>query len=212
MASFGFKSRLLSVALIVAATGCGGVTAFQGNMGVAATPPPPPPPPPAPPPPAPEVVKAPRVEVAANQITIADKVQFELNSSVIKPESFPLLNEVADVIKKNPQIKKLAVEGHASADGDAKMNEKLSDERAKSVRQYLIDKGGIKADMLTAKGYGDKKPIADNKTEEGREKNRRVGFTILEMGTTTSAAPAPSSVAPVGKPVSKAMKASKVTK
>jgi len=122
-------------------------------------------------------------------------VQFELNSAVIKPDSFPLLNEVADVIKKNPQIKKLAVEGHASADGDAKLNEKLSDERAKSVRQYLIDKGGIKAEMLTAKGYGESKPIADNKTPEGKEKNRRVEFTILEMGTTTAAAPAPAAPA-----------------
>ncbi|MBL0194604.1 MAG: OmpA family protein [Myxococcales bacterium] len=140
-------------------------------------------------------------------------MQFELNSAVIKPESFPLLNEVAEVIKKNPQIKKLAVEGHASADGDAKLNEKLSDDRAKSVRQYLIDKGGIKGEMLTAKGYGELKPIADNKTPEGKEKNRRVEFTILDGGNIAAAAAAPPPPATPATPaVAKPTLKKKVTK
>jgi OOP family OmpA-OmpF porin len=134
--------------------------------------------------PAPEPQK--RVEVRDNKIVINEKIQFEFDSAKILEVSHSLLNEVADVIKKNPQIKKIEVSGHASAEGSDRHNLNLSDRRAKSVRTYLIKKGGIGKDMLTAKGYGETQPIADNDTDEGREKNRRVEFTITEQDITTT--------------------------
>jgi OOP family OmpA-OmpF porin len=171
---------VMGAALSVA---CGGTIAFQGAnpIGIVGTPPAPPPPPPPPkeePPPPPA-----RVEVRDNKIEIKEKIQFEYNKAVILPASFGLLDEIADVIKKNGHIKKIAIEGHASSEGDAKHNLKLSDERAKSVMKYLVDKG-TDAGRLTAKGFGSQRPIADNKTEEGKEKNRRVEFLIVEQDIT----------------------------
>src|SRR5205807_223553 len=83
------------------------------------------------------------------------------------------LAEIADVIKKNPQVKKISIEGHASAEGEAKHNKKLSDDRAKAVMEHLVKKDGVDAARMVAKGWGVEKPIAANDTEENREKNRR---------------------------------------
>jgi OOP family OmpA-OmpF porin len=93
------------------------------------------------------------------------------------------MNEIADVIQKNPHIKKIAIEGHASAEGNKQYNKTLSDKRAKAVMKYLVEKG-IAQEMLTASGFGSEKPIAENETEEGREKNRRVEFNIVEQDIT----------------------------
>ncbi len=114
------------------------------------------------------------------KIEITEMVQFELNSSVIRAESFGLLDDVAKVLKDHPEVKKIAIEGHASADGDDNQNLLLSDARAKSVMAYLVAKGGIDQKRMTAQGFGEKKPIADNNTEEGRIKNRRVEFNVVE--------------------------------
>ncbi len=132
---------------------------------------------------APVAVDPPRVELRDNKIVIREKVQFEYDRAVILPASFGLLDQVAQVIKANPHIKKLQVEGHASAEGDAKHNQVLSDQRARSVMQYLTGKG-IASQLLLAKGYGIDNPIADNATSEGREQNRRVEFNILEQDVT----------------------------
>lgn len=179
--------RLSPLALVASSAlsliACGGQTAFSGKvpLTVVGNPPPPPPPPepkkeePPPPPP--------RVELRDNKIEFREKIQFEASKAVIKPESFGLLDEIVEVIKKNPHIKKIAIEGHASSEGDPKFNRKLSDDRAKAVRQYLIDHG-ISADTLTAKGYGADKPLASNDTEEGKEKNRRVEFNVIEQDVT----------------------------
>ncbi len=157
--------------------------AFQGAGAIAITGTPPAPPPPPPPkaeePPAPP----PRVEVRDNKIEFKEKIQFENNKSVILPQSFSLLDDIVKVIKDNEHIKRIAIEGHASAEGDPKRNLTLSDERAKSVMKYCVDHG-IDAKRLTAKGFGITKPIADNATEEGREKNRRVEFNIVEQDIT----------------------------
>jgi outer membrane protein OmpA-like peptidoglycan-associated protein len=83
------------------------------------------------------------------------------------------------VLKANPQIKKVLIEGHASSEGNAAHNLKLSGERAASVMKYL-EEHGIAKGRLSEKGFGATKPIGDNKTEEGREKNRRVDFTIVD--------------------------------
>lgn len=173
---------VVGASMLLAAVGCGGTTQFAaGSMAIAGTPPPPPPPPPKkeePPQP------PPRVELRDNKIEFKEKIQFEVNKANIKEESNSLLHDIAEVIKKNPQVKKLSIEGHASAEGDAKANKKLSDDRAKSVLDHLVKKEGVEAARLVAKGWGEEKPIADNATEEGKEKNRRVEFLVIEADVT----------------------------
>lgn len=135
--------------------------------------------------PAPEAAPEPepqkRVEVRDNKIVINEKVQFEFDSAKIKDVSHSLLDEVAQVIKDNPQIKKIRVEGHASSEGSDEHNLSLSDRRAKAVMKYLTDKAGVTKGKLSAKGFGETQPIASNDTEDGKEKNRRVEFTITEQ-------------------------------
>jgi hypothetical protein len=126
----------------------------------------------------------PRVELRDNKIDFKEKIQFEVNKAIIKPESDSLLAEIADVIKKNPQVKKISIEGHASAEGDAKHNKVLSDDRAKAVMAHLVKKDGVDAARMVAKGWGVEKPIAPNDTEENREKNRRVEFLVVEQDVT----------------------------
>ena len=164
--------------LLCASVGCGGTTAFQGSTSqlIAGTPPPPPPPKVDPPPP-------PRVEIRDNQIVISEKIQFDLDKATIKPESNSLLDEIVATFQKNPHIKRVSIDGFASSEGDAKRNLHLSDDRAKAVMAYLVAHG-VEQARVTAKGWGIEKPIADNATEEGREKNRRVEFNILEQEVT----------------------------
>lgn len=161
---------------------CGGVTTFEGGKALAVVGQPPAPPPPPPPPPE-------RVVVTDDKIIINEKIQFEYDLATIRTESHSLLDEVVSTIKKHTHIKKIAIEGHASAEGSADHNLKLSDRRAKAVMKYLVDHG-ISAGMLTAKGLGKSKPIADNDTAEGREKNRRVEFNIVEQDTAQKTADA----------------------
>ncbi len=167
----------------------------------AATPPPPPPAPepPPPPPPAPAPAPAPeppkalgRVQVTDGKITIAEQIAFDQNKAVIKPESFGLMDEIAKVMKDNDKIKKVSVDGHTSAEGDAAANMKLSQDRAAAVMKGLIERGVDKS-RLTSKGYGVTKPIGDNSTPAGRMQNRRVEFVILDPapagGAATTATP-----------------------
>lgn len=130
-----------------------------------------------------ETKPPPRVEVRDNKIEIHDKIQFDFDRATIKEASFGLMNEIAAVIAKNPQIKRIRIEGHASSEGNPAHNKTLSDERARSVMKYLTDHG-IAPGELVAVGYGTERPIADNATEEGREKNRRVEFMIVEQDVT----------------------------
>ncbi len=141
---------------------------------VVGKPPPPPPPPPAPPP------KPKRVEVTQDKIVITEKIQFDFNKSTIKPESNGLLDEIVSVVKENPQLKKISIEGHTDSDGSDQYNLKLSEGRAQAVMKYLVDHG-VDAARLTARGFGESKPIASNDTPEGKEKNRRVEFLITEQ-------------------------------
>jgi OOP family OmpA-OmpF porin len=177
------STAVLAASLLAGLVGCGGVTQFQGGSAFAinGTPPAPPPPPP----PVKEEIKQPaRVELRDNKIEFKEKIQFEVAKSTIKPESYGLLKEIAEVIKKNPQVKKISIEGHASAEGDAKQNKTLSDSRAKSVMDHLKTKEGVDGNRMLAKGWGIEKPIAPNDTEENREKNRRVEFLVVEQDVT----------------------------
>lgn len=183
MSSHRFLPHAVAASLLVALVGCGSPIQFQGAQAfaIAGTPAAPPPPPPpkveAPKPPA-------RVELRDNKIEFKEKIQFEVNKAVIKEASFGLLKEIGDVIKQNPQVKKLSIEGHASSEGEAKRNKELSDQRAKAVMDHLVKKEGIDAAKLASKGWGAEKPIADNATEDGKEKNRRVEFLVVEQDVT----------------------------
>ena len=103
-------------------------------------------------------------------------IQFENGKATIKPTSYKILDDIAQIFIDNPTYI-IEVQGHTDNVGKYDYNMDLSDRRARSVRKYLIDKG-VPAARLTAHGYGPDMPIADNTTTEGREKNRRVEFHI----------------------------------
>ncbi|MEP6688430.1 MAG: OmpA family protein [Gemmatimonadales bacterium] len=106
---------------------------------------------------------------------ILEGVNFQTGKSDITPESQVILDAVASSLVANDEIK-VRVGGHTDNTGSAAVNKRLSAARAEAVRQYLISKG-VAADRLTAAGYGPSKPVASNKTVEGRAQNRRVELT-----------------------------------
>ncbi|RME25109.1 MAG: hypothetical protein D6806_08510 [Deltaproteobacteria bacterium] len=115
------------------------------------------------------------------KIEILQKVYFATGRSRIMPRSYKLLDQVAQVLRGHQEIKKVRIEGHTDSRGSEKFNQRLSEARARAVMNYLIKRGGIDPSRLEAVGYGESRPIADNSTRKGREKNRRVEFTIVEM-------------------------------
>jgi outer membrane protein OmpA-like peptidoglycan-associated protein len=120
-----------------------------------------------------------KVRVTEKEIFILEQVQFDTNKATIKPVSDPLLDEVAGVLKEHPEITRIEVQGHTDNRGSRGLNKALSQNRADAVMKAL-NKRGIEAGRMSAKGYGPDVPIADNKTDEGRQKNRRVQFNIVE--------------------------------
>ena len=103
---------------------------------------------------------------------IALYINFDTGKSTIKTESQPIIIQIAEMLKANAELR-IGVEGHTDNVGNPKSNKTLSDERAKTVMAAIVAQG-IDAKRLTAAGHGQDKPVADNKTEEGRAKNRRV--------------------------------------
>lgn len=164
--------RFVKLAILLA--GCAKPVVFEGETTLKIS---------GPPPAAPVAEAPPRVELRDNAIVIHDKVQFEWDKATILPASHGLLDQVAKVILANPHLKKIQVEGHASADGNARHNRELSEQRAASVRSYLVGHG-VAANLLTSQGFGIERPIADNGTPDGREANRRVEFNIVEQDVT----------------------------
>ena len=136
--------------------------------------------PPAPPKPkiAKPVLKA---RVVGKKIEITEKVMFDYNKATIKVDSHQLLKDVATVMTEHKNIKKVRIEGHTDSDGKDKYNKKLSQQRADSVKDFLV-KAGIDGSRLESVGYGEEKPVQSNDTDEGKEANRRVEFNILEQG------------------------------
>ncbi len=100
-------------------------------------------------------------------------------SAAISAASMAILNEAATTLKNAPAGTKVAIGGPHRHTGNAESNLKLSGARVNAVREKLVSLG-VSADMLTAKGYGDTKQIADNATEKGRAKNRRMEFALVE--------------------------------
>jgi len=131
------------------------------------------------------------VEVTEEGITIHDRVEFAVGKDKIEgKKSFDVLNAVAGVLAGHKEILLLEVQGHTDNTGAADPNRALSQKRAEAVVKYLTTKG-VDAGRLAAKGYGPDKPVADNKTAAGRQKNRRVEFHTLNTTKKDPAKPAP---------------------
>lgn len=104
-------------------------------------------------------------------------ITFDVGKSVIKPESMGEINRIVQLMTENPTLK-FSVEGHTDSTGNATSNQTLSETRSKSIVDKLVEMG-IAADRLTSSGKGQTTPIADNATDEGRAKNRRVEFVKI---------------------------------
>ncbi len=127
----------------------------------------------------------PYVFVESDRIRIKGNVLFETGSAVIQKRSYPLLDEVAAVLRKNPTLGPVLIEGHTDNRGSRTLNMNLSDKRARSVLEYLVSKG-IDRKRLSSKGFGFDRPISTNDTALGRAKNRRVDFRLVRSEVETA--------------------------
>lgn len=123
-----------------------------------------------------------KTQISKERIDILEKVFFQKGSAVIQARSFPLLDEVANVMLRNPDIKLLEVQGHTSSEGSLEFNNKLSKDRAQAVLRYLVERG-VADNHLEAVGYGPSQPLVKENTEADRAKNRRVEFVIKKRST-----------------------------
>ncbi len=108
---------------------------------------------------------------------VLKNVHFASGKSTLETESYATLDQLAEYLirKKNMRIR---VEGHTDSDGSASSNKMLSENRAKAVKSYLVDKG-VSSEMIEAKGLGEEKPLEDNSTESGKASNRRTEIHII---------------------------------
>ncbi|MEC9406404.1 MAG: OmpA family protein [Pseudomonadota bacterium] len=113
-----------------------------------------------------------------NQELILDGVHFEFNKATLRPDARTILDRVAKSLRDQVDVK-AEIAGHTDSIGSAAYNQKLSQERAASVRSYLVSKG-VSAENLISNGYGETQPIATNDTEDGRARNRRVELRLAE--------------------------------
>ncbi len=120
------------------------------------------------------------VTVTCEKIEIGERVFFNTGSDRIQARSFDLLDQVAAALQKAKHVKKLRIEGHTDSAGNDKKNLDLSARRAAAVVRYLAEKG-VEATRLSSEGFGETRPIADNKKKDGRSANRRVEFVIVEQ-------------------------------
>lgn len=119
------------------------------------------------------------VEKEAKKIELREQVLFDSGKATIRPQSNPLLDEIATVLKQHPEITRVVVEGHTDSTGSARVNDRLSQARAQAVVNALAERGVEKV-RLAAKGFGSSRPIASNDTPAGRNANRRVEISIAQ--------------------------------
>lgn len=130
------------------------------------------------------------VEVSETETQLLDtgmisssNILFETGKADLKPESHKVLNEIGRTLVQWPELK-IEISGHTDSQGSESFNQKLSEQRGQSVKDYIVDKfDKVDADNLSVVGYGESKPIASNDTKAGRAENRRVEFTCLNKET-----------------------------
>ena len=141
------------------------------------------------PPPTPKIIEprpSPPISAPAvlkkkiDELLMGTTIMFRINSATLLPEGKAVLNSVAVILQEDPTAA-FEVGGHTDNVGPEHANRLLSEQRAKAVVEYLISKG-IVADRLTPKGYGASRPITENSTDEGRQQNRRIEFSIGTKG------------------------------
>ena len=115
--------------------------------------------------------------MAVGSTIVLHNIYFEFDKNTLLQQSYKELLNLIELLREYPKMK-IEIQGHTDNQGSASYNQRLSEQRAKAVVDYLISHG-IEAKRLGYKGYGKENPIADNSTEEGRATNRRVAFKIL---------------------------------
>jgi len=169
------KTWSLLVAVVFAAA-----CATQETPKPAPAPEPAPAPKPAPAPepaPKPEPKPEPKPKPVAEKVTFAADVLFDFDKSVVKPDGKAKLDDLAAKVR-GVNLEVVIAIGHADSIGSDAYNQKLSVRRAESVKAYLVSKG-IEANRIYTEGKGEKQPVADNRTREGRAKNRRVEIEVI---------------------------------
>ena len=122
-------------------------------------------------------VEAPKPKPVAEKVTFASEVLFDFDKSVVKPEGKSKLDDLSAKVR-GVNLEVVIAIGHADSIGSDAYNQKLSVRRAESVKAYLVSKS-IEANRIYTEGKGKKQPVADNKTREGRAKNRRVEIEVI---------------------------------
>jgi len=159
---------------MITATGAGGSQMAAATVTVN-------PPPPAPAPaPAPIVIPAPPAPAPAPRVIdrLTLHVNFDFDKSVIRKTDDAEVQQAVAFLKKYPGYQ-ISIEGHTDSIGTDKYNQALSERRAAAVKAYLLKQGVVDSQRITSVGYGESRPIADNKTKQGRFENRRVEILIL---------------------------------
>jgi outer membrane protein OmpA-like peptidoglycan-associated protein len=118
------------------------------------------------------------IQIETPKYYVLDNVFFDTGLSTLKPTSYKALNNLYEAMKLKPKLI-IEIGGHTDNTGTSEINQKLSQDRANAVRNYLIKKG-IAPNRVSAKGYGDTQPVADNTSEEGKQKNRRTEVRIIK--------------------------------
>jgi len=118
-----------------------------------------------------------QVRVVGDKIVLDDRVHFFVNSAVIRKVSYPLLQRLTKLVTEHPEYKHISVEGHADERGAEDFNRQLSEDRARSVLEFMV-KQGVARERLSSQGFGASKPLVDKKNEYAWLLNRRVEFTV----------------------------------
>jgi len=126
--------------------------------------------------------------VTGGKIVILKPVFFATDKDIILPQSFPVLQAVADALKAAQQIRQVRIEGHTDSQGVRIYNVDLSQRRAGSVRRWLLEHG-IEESRVVSEGFGPDRPVDTNATVAGRAKNRRVEFLIVDGSGVIPATP-----------------------
>jgi peptidoglycan-associated lipoprotein len=167
------RTALVIAGIGLFALGCGGAETEVKTVAPTASAQPPPPAPPAP---TQTMMVAEDAVLEGDRIRIAKSIFYDVDKDEIRPESFPVLNAVANIVKTHPEITLVIVEGHTDNQGTLEHNRKLSEKRANAVVRYLYTQGVTTP--MQAPGYGASAPMCMEVTEDCRQKNRRVEFRV----------------------------------